>query len=241
MKPATRIVPFSGRPGGRRLRRPARPARQSAGIRPRRPSLPGRQAPCRTFMQTCGLSTTNGWHRQECRTPDRIPDVLSHAGNPRGAGRDQRGPRRALARARPAANPRYSSSNGTPARPGRRRLRHCGVSGRLRRPVIRGGALVAGIAPWRPGIDGCSSGCSSPGSAGCREGSCAQVRSLPDLHERQSRGLIIRRSWVRAPPAPLLRLTCASQLQLPQVAFSGCSCSAAAVVWPPVQPPRSSR
>jgi hypothetical protein len=63
-------------------------------------------------------------------------------------------------------------------------------------------ALVAGIAPWRPGIGGCSSGCSSPGSAGCWEGSCAQVRTLPDLHERQSRGLIICRSWVRAPPAP---------------------------------------
>jgi hypothetical protein len=52
---------------------------------------------------------------------------------------------------------------------------------------------------------GCSSGCSSPRCTGDRVGTDTQVRTLADLLERQLRGLIIRRSWARAPPAPPLR------------------------------------
>jgi hypothetical protein len=51
---------------------------------------------------------------------------------------------------------------------------------------------------------GCSSGCSSPRYAGGRSRSCTQVRTIADCGGRRRSGLIIRRSWVRAPPAPLI-------------------------------------
>lgn len=58
-----------------------------------------------------------------------------------------------------------------------------------------------GSGPNRRSV-GCSFGCSSPASTGGRTGSKPQVSTPPDRCELTPGGLIIRRPWVRVPPAP---------------------------------------
>lgn len=86
-----------------------------------------------------------------------------------------------------------------------RRISHVTRPWRYHRLLRKRKCLEGKAAGRRAHRGGCSYGCSSLRSAWSQPGSETQVRTVPDAREPPPCGLIIRRSWARAPPAALLK------------------------------------